>query len=80
MDTGMGIDWGNKKDLLIHCNSHRAREKVFNLIPYRNGLYSFYRSTGKGVYPVWSHEFERIKHIKGIRRYTDGDDLRWCWS
>jgi hypothetical protein len=67
-------------DILMHCASHRARERAFRVIPARRGKFSLRRSTGKGVYPVTAAEYEAVKHIPGIRRFRPGPDLMDCWS
>jgi hypothetical protein len=65
---------------LIKCGSHRARRKVFSIIPERNSLYSFRRATGKGVYLVTPDEFSLVRDIKGVSGFRNGDDLLRCWG
>lgn len=66
--------------ILMRCDSHRARERAFRLIPPRIGLWSVRRSTARGVYEVSAAEFELVRAIPGIGRFRAGPDLLRTWA
>lgn len=79
---------GGSGRLLVKFGSHRARDKALGALGSGRGsqhkwqgLCSFKRHVGHGVYEVTPQEFEKLKtgNYK-FSKFKDGDDLFNCWS
>lgn len=67
--------------MIIKVNSHRARQKVENILGYLpQGYFSFYK-TGEWR-EIKDEEFELIKNIKGITKSKLPEKAMeyWKWS
>lgn len=69
--------------VLIKCDSHRARDKVYGTLNRKPQSYwSMHRDTAKGFLAITPEELITIneKSIKGVKQTYWTDDLMQCWD
>lgn len=70
---------------LINCSSHRARDKVYqvlnaNFLGYHN-IKSRRYDNSKGMFILFEYEYDKVKDIKGVIKIKPiKDELSVCWS
>ena len=68
--------------MIIRLGSHRAFDKVERILGYApKGLWSMEYPGSYGLVDVSEIEFEKIKHIKMVKKSrVKREELRECWS
>lgn len=65
---------------LIRCASHRARQKLFSLLPEKpQGFYSWKTYSTGGFWEIPSEYVSKALEITGITKASRRYDYHQCW-